>query len=478
MTIDAFIHSLRNHHDLFDPARPIVVARAPGRLDLMGGIADYSGSLVLQLPLGCAAYAAAQWTDTTPPMVTVRTADANDVGGAGTVQVPLDDLLEDYDRVRARFAADPRRRWAGYVAGALTALHRERGVRPAQGVTWLVASDVPPGKGVSSSAALEVAAMHALSGLLSLPRRDSERTGLPRRSVAEAGRDLALLCQIVENRVVGAPCGVMDQMTAALGEAGTLLALRCQPAELEPPVRLPDDVEVFGIDSGIRHAVTGADYGSVRVGAFMGYRIIAALAGLPARPAGEGRVAIDDSRWRGYLANVTPDEWAREFRDRVPERIGGGEFLRAYGGFTDTVTRIDPGRVYAVRQPAAHPIHEHVRVQRFRALLESRPATESALVELGALMDASHESYSACGLGSDGTDALVALVRDAGPARGLYGAKITGGGSGGTVAVLARQGHRDVVEDVARRYSAATGRQAAIIAGSSDGAVRFGTRLA
>jgi len=346
---------------------------------------------------------------------------------------------------------------------------------------------VPPGKGVSSSAALEVAAMHALTGLLGLSRRDSERAdlpgrssseaGLPRRSVAEAGRDLALLCQIVENRVVGAPCGVMDQMTAALGEAGTLLALRCQPAELEPPVRLPGDVEVFGVDSGIRHAVTGADYGSVRVGAFMGYRIIAALAGLPARPAGEGRVAIDDSRWRGYLANVTPDEWEREFRDRVPERIGGGEFLGTYGGFTDTVTRIDPGRVYAVRQPAAHPIYEHARVQRFRALLESRPAAESALVELGALMYASHASYSACGLGSAGTDALVALVRDAGPSRGVYGAKITGGGSGGTVAVLARRGHREVVEDVARRYSAATGRPAAIIAGSSDGAVRFGTRM-
>ena len=463
MTIDAFIHSLRDHHDLFDPARPIVVARAPGRLDLMGGIADYSGSLVLQLPLACAAYAAAQWTNATPPVVTVRTADADDVGGTGTVRMPLADLLEDYDRVRARLAADPRRRWAGYVAGALTALHRERGVRLTRGVTWLVASDVPPGKGVSSSAALEVAAMQAVAGLIG-------------PGAALDGRALALLCQVVENRVVGAPCGVMDQMTASLGEAKTLLALRCQPAELEPPVWLPEDVEVFGIDSGIRHAVSGADYSSVRIGAFMGYRIVAALAGLPARPAGEGRVKIDDPRWRGYLANVTPDEWDREFRDRVPERIGGGDFLRAYGGFTDPVTRIDPGREYAVRQPAAHPIYEHARVQRFRALIESRPLTESALVDLGALMYASHASYGACGLGSDGTVAIVALVRDAGPRRGLYGAKITGGGSGGTVAVLARRGSREAVEEVARRYSAATGRPAMIIAGSSDGAVRFGTR--
>ena len=47
----------------------------------------------------------------------------------------------------------------------------------------------------------------------------------------------------------------------------------------------------------------------------------------------------------------------------------------------------------------------------------------------------SHASYSACGLGSDGTDRLVTLAREAGAARGIYGAKITGGGSGGTVAV-------------------------------------------
>ena len=45
------------------------------------------------------------------------------------------------------------------------------------------------------------------------------------------GRDLALLCQVVENRVVGAPCGIMDQMASALGREGQLLALQCRPAE-------------------------------------------------------------------------------------------------------------------------------------------------------------------------------------------------------------------------------------------------------
>ena len=57
----------------------------------------------------------------------------------------------------------------------------------------------------------------------------------------------------VENCVVGAPCGIMDQMTSALGQAGALLALRCQPAEMLDPVAVPPSVRLWGIDSGIRH---------------------------------------------------------------------------------------------------------------------------------------------------------------------------------------------------------------------------------
>jgi galactokinase len=432
-----FLGTLRARAAFFDAAAPVQVARAPGRLDLMGGIADYSGSLVLQLPIADAAFAAAQWSTDTD--VRVRTTHASAAHGSADVTVRLADLTAEYGGVRAHFAADSARHWAAYVAGAITVLHRERGIAFDRGVRWWLASDVPAGKGVSSSAAIEVAAMQALCGLLDLHL---------------AGRDLALLCQKVENLVVGAPCGVMDQMTAACGEANTLLALVCQPAELQPPVGLPDEIEVYGLDSGIRHAVTGADYGSVRIGAFMGCRI----------------VAPPD----GYLANVTPAAWEADLRERVPERMTGAAFLAEYGAFPDTVTTIDPARTYAIRGPTAHPIYENDRVHRFRALLQARPLGDDVLAQLGDLMYQSHESYSACGLGSSGTDALVALVREAGPARGLFGAKITGGGSGGTVAVLARTGSRAAVDDIALQYAQATGRAATVISGTSEGAVRFG----
>jgi L-arabinokinase len=107
-------------------------------------------------------------------------------------------------------------------------------------------------------------------------------------------------------------------------------------------------------------------------------------------------------------------------------------------------------------------------------LLEAGADTEEQRLELGELMYQSHASYGRCGLGSSGTDQLVSLVRDAGPAAGLYGAKITGGGSGGVVAVLGRGGSEMGVAAIARRYQRLTGRSPEVLGGSSDGAARFG----
>ena len=205
----------------------------------------------------------------------------------------------------------------------------------------------------------------------------------------------------------------------------------------------------------------------------MGYRILAGAAGLAATPTGDGRVHVADPRWHGCLANVTPSAWEAVFREHVPTRLEGAAFLERYTGLTDHVTRVEPGRTYGVRAATAHPIYEHARVQQFAELLAG-PANEAHLVELGQLMYASHASYSACGLGSEGTDLLVKLVRQAGPKEGFYGAKITGGGSGGTVAILGCRGADQAMQAVAERYARQTGRPKRIFAGSSPGAAAFG----
>ena len=444
---------------LFDQQRQIVISRAPGRLDVMGGIADYSGSLVLEMPIREATLVALQ----RDPLRRIRILSSLQEPGVDPVfEMALADLEDpegpiDYETARAWFQRHKTQRWAAYVGGVFLVLMRERGISFTDGARILIESRVPPGKGVSSSAALEVATMQAVCGAFGLSIEPQE---------------IALLCQKVENLVVGAPCGIMDQMTAAVGEAGSLMMLLCQPAELIGTVVIPDDIEFWGIDSGVRHSVAGADYGSVRTGTFMGYRVIAELAGLTVNAASPGRVEIDDPRWLGYLANLTLPEF-ESYAAELPERMGGAEFLSAYGGTTDHVTRVDPECDYAVRTPTAHAVCESHRVRAYRQLIEDAPS-EPGREFLGLLMYQSHASYSACGLGSSETDRLVELVREAGPAQGLFGARITGGGSGGTVAVLGRRGAASAIAGVTARFAEEIGYQPYLFAGSSPGSAAVG----
>jgi galactokinase len=450
---------LRTVGDLFEAGQPILVARAPGRLDVIGGIADYSGSLVLEMPIAEAAFVAVQAVET--PSVTVVSLPQHAGEAARRVEVAADQwarlLAADYETARRIMHEDAQTSWIAYVLGPALVLMRETPARLPNGMRILVDSRVPEGKGVSSSAAVEVASMRAFAAL-------ARYKGL-------TGTELARLCQVAENHVVGAPCGIMDQMTSAVGHENQLLALLCQPATVEGYASIPDGIAFWGIDSGIRHAVSGSDYGSVRTGAFMGYRILAELAGLVAKPAsGDPSVmAIEDRAWGGYLANVTPEEFRAKFADAVPKEMSGRDFLARYGGTTDTVTRVDPARTYAVREPTYHPIGENARVRRFRELLAGE-ISDDVLVELGELMYGAHASYSGCGLASDGTDLLVEMVRERGPKSGLFGAKITGGGSGGTVAILGRDDAGSEIESLARDYSRRSGRSPYIFRGSSPGA--------
>jgi L-arabinokinase len=424
----------------------------------MGGIADYSGALVLQWPIREATRVAIRpWTERRLSILSLAPG-----GVERRCDVPLDvvDPQRSYDAVRAWFAVDAARHWAAYVAGVFHVLSREHGARFGSGAAILIQSDVPEGKGVSSSAAIEAATIEAATEAWHLRIDAATR---------------AVCCQQAENLVAGAPCGVMDQMASICGEADSFLALLCQPAEVQGSVRLPVALGVWGIDSGIRHAVIGADYGAVRVGAFMGYRILADLVGLQVVPGERpGHVRVEDPRWHGYLANVGSDVF-RRFASDIPEAVDGGAFLRRYQGTTDTVTRVEDNRRYAVRAPTAHPVEEHERVSEWAGRLTSAAAIwPRDAARLGTLMYESHASYSACGLGSAGTDRLVALARQAGPAQGIYGAKITGGGSGGTVALLADAAAGDTVRAIARRYAEGTGRDPYVFEGSSPGAARIG----
>jgi L-arabinokinase len=432
---------------------------------VLGGIADYSGATVLELPLACGVVALAQRAR--DGLLAVRT------GGPAApplprnhVSLPLGVLVDGDaatapERLRTALAAADAP-WAAYVLGPLAVLQaageiagRLAGQKGPEGLKLAIWSTVPAGAGVSSSAALEVAALRALQALYGLD--------LDPLRVAE-------LAQQAEHRVASAPCGIMDQATAALGRRDQVLLLRCQPCEVLGYLPLPRDVRLYGIDSGVAHRVAGSQYGRVRAAAFMGRAILRALSEADTAP----NPPDPPDPLGGYLCNLSPARFADVYASRVPAKMRGDAFLAHYGKHGDPVTTVEPDIIYSVRDCTAHPIFEQANVETFLAALGRYDETgdPEALAAAGAAMYRSHASYGErCGLGTPETDLLVELARERGPDAGIYGAKITGGGAGGTVALLAAGPDAErAVESIAAAYTAQTGHFARVLAGSSDGA--------
>ena len=166
----AFVETIRSR-EFFEPGASLVVTRAPGRLDVMGGIADYSGSLVLQRPIAESTFVALERID--------RRVLEISSSGRRAYRVDLDFLAPgrqavEYDEARTFFRPDAAHHWAAYVVGVFIVLMRERHVSFPGGARIAIVSSVPEGKGVSSSAALETAAMQAVSHAFGVPLEPRE----------------------------------------------------------------------------------------------------------------------------------------------------------------------------------------------------------------------------------------------------------------------------------------------------------------
>jgi L-arabinokinase len=447
-----FLATLSAVSNFFD-GDSLVVTRAPGRLDVMGGIADYSGSLVLQLPIAGATHVALQKLKSTELRVLSQSTGSE----TRSFEIDLSALHTDnatgvdYDTARECFS-DRATHWAAYVAGIFPVLTREKGIRFNEGAAIFISSSVPEGKGVSSSAALEVAVMQAVNVAFDL---DLEC------------RELARLCQKVENIIAGAPCGIMDQMTSACGEENRLLELLCQPDILKGTLSLPDELELWGIDSGVRHSVSGSDYGTVRTAAFMGYRIIADVAGLPVANLEDGSVSHRRLEMEWLPRKHSSGRIRSEVCACTTSISCGADFLDRFHGITDSVTAVRRDTEYPVLQATKHPIHEHARVTAFASIIKYWE--QISQVALPWTIDVRvTQSYSNCGLGSEATDLIVNLAREM-IGDGIYGARITGGGSGGTVAVLGNRGSSAAIERLRQEFQERTGYLPLVISGSSPG---------
>lgn len=196
--------------------------RAPGRVNLIGEHTDYSDGFVFPMAIEMATYIAA----------------------APRSDGRLILYSENYDaRVEINIAsALPLKHWSDYVVGVAVEL-RKLGLE-LSGADMLIASEVPLGAGLSSSAALEVSTAMALLGLADKQARKSE---------------IGLICQRAENNFVGARCGIMDQFISVNGQEGHALMLDCRSLEFQQ-VPIPPGIAVVACNTMARHSISGGEY--------------------------------------------------------------------------------------------------------------------------------------------------------------------------------------------------------------------------
>jgi L-arabinokinase len=433
----------------------IWVARVPARLDVMGGIADYSGANVCEAVLGRGMLMALQArTDRT---LRIRSAQAGGRSLPVETRIPLDyfssgDAVGNYAQIRELCHANPISSWAAYIGGSIFTLLKEENVELPYGFSFLLLSAVPMNVGIGSSAAVEIGTLSCLNAYLDL-KLDGAR--------------IARLGQMAENHVVGAPCGIMDQIAVASGRESKLTHILCRPGAIVGEVEIPPGTGFVGINSMVRHSVAGNAYGNVRIGAFMGKKIINEIR------AKTGRAPLN------YLTEISTAEFNTEYEKEIPETMLGSDFLAKYKTHDDPVTTIQPDATYRVVGPARHPVGENERVLKFIAALKAaKTGDESALATAGELMHGAHESYrDNCRLSVPEVNFLVEAVRRRGPEHGLYGAKITGGGTGGTVAVFGKiAALKEHIPQIAVEFSRRVGMAPDIFEGTSPGAIEFGAK--
>jgi len=210
------------HQDRFE-AEPVVFV-APGRVNLIGEHTDYAEGFVMPVAIDKATLA------TISPRSDSK------------IVIWAENYKEEKSFDAANLPKVGSKDWSDYPVGVAVILAGEGYKVP--GFNLCVWGDVPLGSGLSSSAALEVATMTALTSLI---------------GVSIPGPQLARLCQRVENEFVGANCGIMDQFISANGKENHALLLDCRDLsyKLAP---LPSDVALVIANTMVKHSIAGGDY--------------------------------------------------------------------------------------------------------------------------------------------------------------------------------------------------------------------------
>ena len=438
----------------FAPERPVVFRTAHGCLDVLGALGAEAGGTLAQMALPAKAAVAGQLL--TEPILRLR---RNAAAGEGQTEVvELSAFAGKSEReLVAQLAGREAMEWVTPWVALWWILWGKRTANAQRGAALCVQNDIPGRAGQGASKAMLAAAARVLRDLPTAPAdataEDDEEAQQIARAVAEAEA-------IAERARVGGEAGtptpsrlhVINALTAmdARGLKPHILRFSAQPHRLVGPVPLPKNLRVLALDTGVRNPAQAGPSEELRTAAAMGTRIIETIY----RDLGQQHTPLN-----GYLANVSPLLYRQYFRALLPKRLRGSDFVRTYGGAAAVAQEAampapameerDAGGVYRVRTAVDHLIAENEHAEQFLQAMEELADDDAAakpmdkaergrtLARAGRLLLASHHSYRLrLELSCREADFLVDHLMLSGPEHGVYGARITAGGGGGTVAAL------------------------------------------
>ena len=354
--------------------KPQVVAYAPGRIEVLGNHTDYNEGYVLSAAIDKGTFFAA-----------CATADETCSLTAGDLMETANFSIRDVKPAREMT-------WQNYVTGTFNWLFDDKPATAGHGWKAMFLGNVPLGAGLSSSAALEMAAALAFQKIYG--------TNLDRTALAKIG-------QKAEHTFAGCPCGLLDQASSMYGKAGALVKSDFRTNAFET-VPLGDKVAFMMVKSNAKHALVDGAYAS-------------------------RRQACEDAA--KYFADVLRKGHVTHLRD-----VTAAEWVLYRGGLSETTAK-----------RAIHPIGEDERVLQGAALLE-----KGDLQGFGALMYDSHESSR--NWFENSCEELDAIVDAAKAIPEVYGARLSGGGFGGSCCLLVDPSAADrIAAAITREYKAKFG---------------------
>lgn len=389
-----------------DDLRLVARGQAQGRLDLLGGAAEFGGTLALHLPTVAQTRVSLYHQD--HPGIRFHSHGQRPCRIEGKqLKALMENRLSDRSLVKVlqeeRFSQD--------FITQLTCLKlvvRASGCGLPHGISVKVDSNVPTAQGFSHRPSLLIASLRAYAKFL---------------HYRFPGTEIAQWSATVESLIWQANASFADHLTAAFAEPHTIQPILCRPDLLLPAINLPADTTVAAVGFGSDYHSNNPAYLRTRTAAFIGKYLL--------------ERELDHSF--NYISQIAFAYLTHPAYTNLPKALSGKNFKQGIDALDDPFCQIVPETVYPVRECLSYPILEKRRAERILEILLNPHAHPNLLSEIGSILFASHRAFQIMGLSHPMADRLVERIRKEGPSCGIHGARSSANGSSAAVVVLLRQ---------------------------------------